>query len=70
VDASTPTELVEKRRKGGSEKRSNDGVERERREKILDGSPMEASLRGMVEVQSASSVGRVSLQEAEEKGGP
>jgi hypothetical protein len=31
---------------------------------------MEASLRGMVEVQSASSVGRVSLQEAGEKRRP
>ena len=70
VDASTPAELVEKRRKGGSEKRSIDGVERKRREKTLDGSPMEASLRGMVEVQSESNVGRVSLQEAAEKGGP
>jgi hypothetical protein len=70
VDASTLTELVEKRRKGGSEKRSNDRVERKRRAKTLDGSLMEASLHGMVEVQSESSVGRISLQEAAEKGGP
>jgi hypothetical protein len=69
VDASTPAELVEKR-KGGLEKRSNDGVQRKRGEKTLDGSPMEASLRGMVEVHSASIVGRVPLQEAGEKGGP
>jgi hypothetical protein len=50
VDALTPAELVEKRRKEGSEKRSNDGVEQKRREKTLDGSPMEASLRGMMKV--------------------
>lgn len=31
---------------------------------------LEASLRGMVEVQSASSVGQGSLQEVGEKGGP
>ena len=70
MEGSTPAELEEKRRKGGSEKRSNDGVERKRSGKTLDGSPMEASLRGMVKVQSASSVGRVALQEAGEKGGP
>ena len=50
MDASTQAELVEKRREGGWEKRSNGGVERKRREKILDGSPMEASLYEMVEV--------------------
>ena len=70
MDTSTPAGLVEKRRQGGSEKRSNDGVERKRREKTLNGSPIEASLRGMVEVQSAISVARVSLQEAREKGEP
>jgi hypothetical protein len=63
-------ELIKKRRKEGSKKRSNDEVERKRRVKTLDGSLMKASLRGMVEVQSESSVGRVSLQEAREKGGP
>ena len=69
MDASTPAELVEKR-KGGLEKRSNDGIQRKRGGKTLDGSPIEASLRGMVEVHSASIVGRVPLQEAGEKGGP
>jgi hypothetical protein len=53
MDALTPVKLVEKRRKGGSEKRSSDGVERKRREKTLDGLLIEASLRGIVEVQSA-----------------
>jgi hypothetical protein len=70
VNTSTPAELIEKRRKGGLKKRSNNEVERKRREKTLDGSLIEASLRGMMKIQSASSVGRVSLQEAGEKGGP
>ncbi len=68
VDASTPTELVEKRRKGGSEKRSNDGVEGKRRDKTLDGSPMKESLQGIVKAQSASSVGRVFFAEGQREG--
>lgn len=71
VDAFTVAELVEKRKQRGSEKRSNNGVERKRREKtLLDGSPIEASLRGIVKARSASSVRRVSLEKAAEKGGP
>ena len=50
MNALTSTELIEKRRKGGSERRSNDGVEQKRRAKTLDGSSMETSLRGMVEI--------------------
>ena len=50
LDASMQTELVEKRREGRSEKRSNSRVERKRREKILDGLPIETRLYGMVEV--------------------
>jgi hypothetical protein len=69
VNSLTSAKLIKKRRKGELKKRSNNRVERKRREKTLDGSLMKASLREMVEVQSVSSVGRVSLQEAGEKRG-
>jgi hypothetical protein len=54
-------ELTEKRRKEGLEKSSKDGIERKRRVKTLDSSLIEVSLRGIAEVESESSVRRISL---------